>query len=114
MALSAVARPATPRSFSDADWAFYALDGTLENGVPTLTGGDFNALGIGTRIVLLVTRVGTLEFPDRNLGVKVVVLNKEALLRGEPVSSLHDFVGLTQPSDNPPWPHSLTADMRDR
>ncbi len=85
----AVSRTSDPTDLTASSWYFYSLDRTLDNDVPTDNWGDFDHL-TATDDALVITssmygRDGSAQ------GVKVRILDKGRLVRGEPVTTWIDL-----------------------
>lgn len=91
----AVSKTSSPTTLGSGDWYFYAFDATLDGATPTTNLADFPGLGVDENVVVLTANM--LSFSDRsNQYVKIRILDKSKLIRGEAVTWT-DFFRMTDP-----------------
>jgi hypothetical protein len=91
----AVSKRSVPAGLDVSDWHFYALDSTLDGDTPTARWADFVQLGLNDRVVVLTARMHAFGGGSPSVS-KIRILDKAALVRGEPVSWT-DFVDVKDP-----------------
>lgn len=92
----AVSKRSTPAGLDISDWHFYALDSTLDGATPTARWADFVQLGLNDTVVVLTARMHAFGGGSPSVS-KIRILDKAALVRGEPVSWT-DFVDVKDSS----------------
>lgn len=90
----AVSKSASPRTFTTEDWYLYSLDRTVEEGQPTASFGAEDKLHVGNNIVVVTW--ASFSYPyttqeDYQRGVRMRILDKSKLIRGEPITTWIQF-----------------------
>ena len=94
--LLAVSKSAAPQTLTSTDWWFYAFDRTLDQTTPTTNWGDFDHLATTNDALVIVCNMysfrpsGTPGFASAQ-GVKIRILDKAKLIRGERPASWIDI-----------------------
>lgn len=111
----AVSRSSDPRTLSESDWYFYALDRTLERtaagAIATDNQGDFDHIAfVGDK--LIIGWQSTNAHPTGSEGVgrggRVRILDKRPFLEGQPVTTWVDLITPERPRP------AIVYDPRDR
>lgn len=92
----AVSKTSTPTTLGQSDWWFYAFDATLNGTTPTANWADWTSLGIDETTVVLTANMISFGAGGPHQSsfqyVKIRVLDKSKLIKGEPVTWT-DFFG---------------------
>ena len=108
--LIAVSKGPAPATLGRGDWHFYALDRTLyrtrEGAVQTANWGDFDSLAIDETTLLIKWSAYAFGVasgaPGQSQGVKVRLVDKAGLLRGDPPTTWTD-IELRDPQSGAFW-----------
>jgi hypothetical protein len=97
--LLAVSKTATPSTLDENDWYFYALDQTIERttqGTRTVAKwGDFPFMSVvGNTLAMSMSMVDFVFSGPETATMTIRLLDKSILIRGAPVTTWTDFVGL--------------------
>lgn len=88
--LLAVSRTPTPTDLGLSNWHFFSLDRTLDNAVLTTNWGDFDHINTTNDALVITSSVYSLQ--DRSAqGVKVRMIDKFRLIRGESITTWIDI-----------------------
>lgn len=93
--LLAVSKSSSPDGLGGDDWHLYALDATLDGAVPTTNSADLPVIGMNdSAVVISSSMIGIND--NRPKYAKLRILEKEKLLRGDPVTWT-DLFGMQDP-----------------
>ena len=94
--LLAVSRTAVPTDLGSNSWYFFSLDRTRDNAVLTTNWGDFDHLGV-TDEALVIASAKYSMLDGSPQGVKIRIVEKSRLIRGEAITSWTDITDLRDP-----------------